>query len=77
MRRVRGRSPNLNLMILVISEHVVIVHYELTRRIVSAEKFSHFLDNLEVVLAHELAFVIMDNAPVDNGVTFAGNQQQV
>ena len=36
----------------------------------TAEKFSHFLDNLEVVLAQESAFVIMDNAPVHNGATF-------
>ena len=76
MRRVRGRSPNLNL-ILAVSEHVGIVYYELTRRTVNAEKFSHFLDNLEVVVAQELAFVIMDNAPIHNGATFHGNQQQV
>ena len=60
--------PNLNL-ILAVSEHIGIIYHELTRQTVNTEKFWHFLDNLEVVLAQELAFVI--------GTTFHYNQQQV
>ena len=52
MGRARGRSPNLNL-ILAVSEHVGIVHVycELTRQTVIAERFLHFLDNLEAILS--------------------------
>ena len=73
MHTVQGHSPNLNL-ILTVSEHVGIVYHELTRRTVNAEKFSHFLDNLELVLAQaqELAPVTMDNASVQNGPIIHG-----
>ena len=61
----RGRNATV---IAAISDQVGLLYYEIHFTSVTKEVFGNFIFQLEVILEDELAVLIMDNAPIHNGL---------